>query len=386
MGNEIRKITIDDTTLRDGEQSAAVAFSIDEKIDIATSLAAIGVSELEIGIPSMGSDERESIQAITRLGLNTRLLVWARMHEQDLSVCKGLDVHMVDLSIPVSDQQIYNKLNKDHGWVLSSIRRHVQQAIEMGFEVCVGGEDASRARPDFLLQVVEAAQAAGAKRFRFADTVGLMEPFGVLASIKTLRNETDLDIEMHAHDDIGLATANTLAAVVGGATHVNTTVCGLGERAGNAALEEVVVCLQNLYNYDLGINLKTYPTLAEKVASASGRPIPWSKSLVGEGVYTHESGIHVDGLLKDVRNYQGVSPDIIGREHKLIIGKHSGSHAVKKAYMDLGIELDDIQVQIILTQIRRHVSTTKKLPGEMELCGFYQEVCAAEKVEEMIYA
>ena len=239
-------IVVDDTTLRDGEQSAGVSFSLDEKIAIAARLAAIGVPELEIGIPAMGEEERESIRAIADLTLSAKLQVWCRMHEGDLAACAGLAVDRVDLSIPVSDQQIHAKLGISRQAVLSRIARIVPQARAMGLKVCLGGEDASRADPDFLLKVIEAAQAAGADRFRYADTVGILEPIGVLQRIGKIKASCDLDIEMHAHDDLGLATANTLAAVVAGATHVNTTVNGLGERAGNAPLEEVVLAAQAL--------------------------------------------------------------------------------------------------------------------------------------------
>lgn len=372
--NTNRHIIIDDTTLRDGEQSAGVVFSLDEKLSIATQLAGLGIPELEIGIPAMGAIEREEIQAIAALNLPCRLVVWSRMRRDDLAACVGLNVDMVDLSISASNQHIQHKLKRDKQWVLNSITACVQEARALGLAVCVGMEDASRADMDFLIQMAETAQASGASRIRYADTVGISEPFSVYENIKRLRAATDLDIEMHAHDDLGLATANTLAAAVAGATHVNTTVNGLGERAGNAALEEVVVGLKQLYNLDTGVDLQHFPALSEQVANASGDAIGSRKSLIGSAVFSHEAGIHVDGLLKDLHNYQGVDPAIVGRSHQLVLGKHSGTQGVIHAYHQLGIAVTRSQAQLLLKQVKHFVSQYKRVPQATDLNRFHQNL------------
>jgi len=306
-------IIIDDTTLRDGEQTAGVAFLRPEKLAIARMLDSIGVHEIECGIPAMGEDEQESIRALVELGLAARLITWNRALIPEIKASINCGISAVDISLSVSDQMIKRKLKKDRSAVKEQLKSALCFAKAHGLYVSVGGEDAGRADLHFLVELLEITRALGGDRFRFCDTLGMLDPFTLFEKVAFLRTAVpEVDIEVHTHNDLGMATANAIAGIRAGARFVNTTVNGLGERAGNAALEEVVMGLKHACGIDIGINTHRFRELSLVVAKASRRDLPAWKPVVGKRVFAHESGLHADGVLKDPCNYEGFDPAEVG--------------------------------------------------------------------------
>lgn len=366
-------IKIDDTTLRDGEQTAGVVFANNEKKRIARLLDEIGVHQIEVGIPAMGGDEKNTISDIVKMGLRASILAWNRAVTLDIQHSLDCGVDAVAISISASDIHIEHKLRKDRQWVLESIKRSVDFAKEHNLYVSVNAEDASRADLAFLEEFALVAKEHGADRLRFCDTLGILDPFRTYQIVRYLKERVNIDIEMHTHNDFGMATANALAGAKAGASYINTTVVGLGERAGNAALEEVVMAMKHIGRLDLGIKTEKLRELSEYVAQASGRTIPVWKAIVGVNVFAHESGIHADGVLKNPLNYEAFSPEEVGLQRQLVIGKHSGRASILAKFREYGIELSEEEAEAILRHVRATAVQLKRALFDKELVYIYED-------------
>lgn len=370
---EKRKIYVVDTTLRDGEQTAGVVFANREKIRIAKFLDELGVDQIEAGIPVMGGYEKEAIKEICSLGLKASIMGWNRPIIKDIEASLECGVDAVAISISTSDIHIKHKLKKSREWVIENMVKAVEFAKKHGLYVSANAEDASRSDMDFLIEYAKAVKEAGADRLRYCDTVGILEPFTTYENIKKLHEAVDIEIEMHTHDDFGMATANALAGIKAGANYVGVTVLGLGERAGNAPLEEVVMALKHIYGIDLNFKTDMFVEIAEYVSRASGRELPAWKAIVGSNMFAHESGIHADGALKNPRTYEAFQPEEVGLERQIVIGKHSGTASLRAKFLEYGIHLTQHQAEELLPRVRAAAVDLKRTLFDKELIYIYED-------------
>ncbi len=369
-----RDVDICDTTLRDGEQTAGIVFANIEKYRIAQMLDDAGVPQIECGIPAMGGDEKVAVKHIARMGLNASILAWNRATVADVTTSLDCDVDSVALSMSASDIHIEHKLRKSREWVLQQVSESVQLAADHGLYISCNAEDASRADLMFLIEFARTAKEAGANRLRYCDTIGREDPFTVFERISTIVKVVGIDVEMHTHNDFGMANANTVAGIKAGAKFASTTVMGIGERSGNAALEEVVMTCHHLLNKQTGVDPHKLRPLAQFVSTAANRPIYVSKPFLGDNCFAHEAGIHADGIIKDAHNYEPYDPEEVGLTRSIVIGKHSGTKTLITDLAKRNIELPREDAEKLLVMVRKASVFLHRHLTSDELYFLYQDM------------
>ena len=360
-----------DTTLREGEQSAGVYFDLAEKLRIIDLLDRVGIDEIEVGVAVRNSEAKELFKRVKEQGIAPKLSLWCRCLAGDIEETLSLSPDIIAMSISVSDIHIKNKLGKDRKWVLARVRESIKQAKdEASRYLSLGLEDASRAEFDFVEEVCFVAQSEGINRIRFADTLGIMDPITMFEAIARLRSLLCVDIGVHTHNDFGMATANAISALAAGADFADVTVNGLGERAGNAALEEMVAFLAKRKAINR-YSLKYLPLLSAYVAKISRIPLSPKKPVVGKNIFTCESGIHIDGLVKNPSNYEPYDPAEVSLQRKFLIGKKAGTNALRYKLESLGIDAEGHFLEQFLMKIKNESSQLKTSLSDKELLHLY---------------
>ncbi|MET3558984.1 2-isopropylmalate synthase [Streptococcus rupicaprae] len=360
----MRTVQFLDTTLRDGEQTPGVNFSIREKVTIAKQLEKWGISAIEAGFPAASPDSFEAVKAIAETMTSAAVTGLARSVKSDIDrayeALKDAKYPQIHVFIATSPIHREFKLKKSKQEILQAIKEHVSYARSKFEVVEFSPEDATRTELDFLLEVVQTAVDAGASYINIPDTVGFTTPEAYGAIFKMLTENVQSDREIifspHCHDDLGMAVANTLAAIKNGAGRVEGTINGIGERAGNAALEEVAVALkirEDYFQVASPIVLKETMALAELVSQASGLPLPKNKAVVGGNAFSHESGIHQDGVLKNPLTYEIITPELVGvTKNSLPLGKLSGRHAFVEKLKALSLEVEEAEVSELFAKFK----------------------------------
>jgi homocitrate synthase NifV len=381
MNKASTDIRLLDTTLRDGEQAVGVIFTPREKKQIASLLAAIGIPALEAGFPALGPEEKACIRAVVDSQITLKsgdplfVYAFARARVEDIQDAADCGVAGVVISISTSASHLERKFQADQEWALEQITLAAEEAKKQGLKFTISAEDASRTDLAFLARFYQTAAELGADMVRYCDSLGIEDPYTTYRRIKILLQEIDLPLEMHMHNDLGMATANALAGVRAGAKGVIGSIGGLGERTGNSAIEEVVMALKHLYSVDLGVDTSRFREVAEYIAQASQRAIPIWKAIIGTNVFAHESGIHADGILKNPDSYEAFSPAEVGLERQIVIGKHSGSKVlIHKFATEFGIDLDEDSAQALLVEVRSAAVELKRPLFTKELMLLYEEI------------
>lgn len=380
MAEETIKIL--DTTLRDGEQTPGVALSPDEKLDIAKKLDDLGVDMIEAGSAMVSGGEREGIKKITAEGLDAEICSYSRGVKSDVDVALSCDVDSVHLVIPSSDLHIEKRLQKSKEEIQEMSREASRYALDHGLTVELSAEDATRADRGFLRELFGAGIEEGVDRVCVCDTVGMMMPEQIYDLFSDLSEDIDIPMATHCHDDFGVAVANTLSAIRAGAWEAHVTINGLGERAGNAALEEVALALIEFYEYKSNLKLENLYEVAKLVEEYTSIPIPPTKAVVGANAFAHEAGIHTHGVITEATTYEPISPGIVGQKRRLVFGKHTGRHAIESELEKKNLSATEEQVEEIFQRIKK-LGDRGKLVTDAEWSAIIDDVMG-RSLEELV--
>ena len=363
-----KDVLIIDTTLRDGEQTPGVVFDLHEKLKIAELLAEAGVREIEVGTPAMGKQEVNDIKAIVSMDFGFKCTAWCRATLSDIDAAVSCGVNSINISFPVSDI-LLDSMGKNYDWIIKNMLELINYATDKFDFVAVGAQDASRADYSFLSYFLGFAQQLGASRLRIADTVGKLTPLDTHDLFTKIKQEIPYtSLEFHGHNDLGMATANTITALQSGADATSLTVNGIGERAGNAAFEEVAVALEMMGGFSHGINTKMLNNLCHTVSEAAAIDIHCQKPIIGSKVLSHESGIHTKCILNNRLSYQIINPDMVGRNQgEFVFGKHSGSAALMDYLNSVSISISKSDSNRLSEKIKERACRLKRALSQDEV-------------------
>ena len=381
-----RTIRIFDTTLRDGEQTPGVSLTADDKIEIARQLSKLGVDTIEAGFPSSSEGEKKVVKDIVKIGLTSEICALSRATKSDIDAAIDCDVDLIHVFIPTSPVQMQYAVNLTPEQVLSATLESIEHVKKHGIKCEFSPMDATRSEMAFLKQVCQLAEKAGMDSLNVPDTVGIMTPKTTIKLIEDLKTVVKVPISTHCHDDFGLAVANSLAAVEAGATQVHVAVNGLGERAGNASLEEVVMALHLIYKYNTCVNTRLLYSTSRLVSSLSGIAVQANKAIVGENAFAHESGIHTRGVTEKPLTFEPIDPELVGRTRKLVAGKLAGTSGIKAELEEVGIHPTGEQLKEIVQRVKE-LGDKGKMVTDADLLALTSavmgEVIGEEKIVDL---
>lgn len=367
------KVYFHDTTLRDGEQTPGIAYSKETRMEIAKKLDELGVDIIELGFAASGGTQKEAMREIAESGLRAKTLSLSRPVKQDIDAVIDTKVDGIILVLGFSDIHLKYKFKKSFEEAMDMMRRSVAYAKEHGLYVQISMEDGTRTQNDRIMQVAKLGEAYQIDRLCISDTVGIATPSLIKDKVTSLLNCTDIPVSVHCHNDFGLATINSVAAVLSGARNLAVTMNGLGERTGNASLEQCAMVLTQLYGFDTNIQLNKLLEVSRFISNKVNLYPEPMHPIIGENCFKHESGIHVDGVLKNSSCYEPYPPELVGGKTEIVLGKTNGLAAVRYFAKQSNIELEDEEYKKILSHIKTMsdkgiVINAEILKGEFESC------------------